>query len=91
MRDSHCTSIDTSLGAMPHELGVIERARNEVVRPGLSLRLCAANDLVILKAFANRTREPQDIRSIMIRGKYLLDREFIGTELSPLAEPKEKP
>ncbi|MBL8890171.1 MAG: hypothetical protein JNL67_09340 [Planctomycetaceae bacterium] len=91
MRDNHGVSIDASLAAMPYELGVIERSQNEMIRPQIAIRLCSANDLVILKGFANRPRDWQDIRGILIRSSGFLDRNFIRNELSVLAELKEEP
>lgn len=91
MRDSQGVSIDASLAAMPYELGVIERSRNEEIRPGLSIRLCSASDLIILKAFANRPRDWEDIRGVLIRSSDRLDRDFIRAELAILAELKEEP
>lgn len=91
MWDSQGVSVDASLAAMPYELGVIERAQNQSIRAGVSIRLCAATDLVILKAFANRQRDWQDIRGVLIRSGHLLDREFIRAELAILAELKEEP
>lgn len=91
MRDSQGISIDASLAAMPFELGVIERSKNESIRPGISIRLCSANDLVILKAFANRPRDWQDIQGILVRSNHLVDRKFVREELTILAELKEEP
>lgn len=91
MRDSRGVPIDASLAAMPYELGVIERSAQELVRPGISIRLCNASDLVIMKAFANRPRDWQDIRGILIRSGARLDRNRIRAELSILADLKEEP
>jgi hypothetical protein len=91
MRDNHGIPIDASLAAMPYELEVIARATLESIRPGISIRLCGASDLVIMKAFANRPRDWQDIRGILIRSNPRLDREFIRAEVSILADLKEEP
>jgi len=47
--------------------------------------------LIILKAFANRARDWQDIRGIMIRSGSQLDWRLIESELEVLANLKEEP
>ncbi len=83
--------IDISLAAMPYELGVIERSLKRELAAGKLIRICDASDLVILKAFANRPRDWQDIRGIIIRSGGQLDWQFVIDELSVLAELKEEP
>ena len=55
------------------------------------LRICEASDLIILKAFANRPRDWQDIRGVLIRSQGELDWQHINTELTMLSELKEEP
>ncbi len=83
--------VDISLAAMPYELGVIQRSSKRELVPGKPIRICDASDLVILKAFANRPRDWQDIRGIIIRSGGQLDWQFVMDELSILAELKEQP
>jgi len=55
------------------------------------IRLCDASDLVILKAFANRQRDGQDLRGILIRSSGKLDWNRILHETTTLAMLKEEP
>ena len=62
------------------------------MRPGVRLRLCTAEDLIVYKAFAGRALDWADVESIIAkqpRGK--MDWRYIYTQLKPLAELKEDP
>jgi hypothetical protein len=83
---------DVSLAAFPFERDVIDRAEPVLVHPSEpKIRLCDASDLVILKAFANRPRDWQDIRGVLIRSSTLLDWHRILSETTTLASLKEEP
>lgn len=90
-QDCHGVPIDVSLSGMPYETEVIERSQRREFLIGKSVRICEASDLVILKAFANRVRDWQDIRGILIRSASELDWDLIETELRTLTELKEEP
>ena len=49
--------IDISLGALPFEQRVIERATYHQFLPAACLNTCSAEDLITLKAFADRSRD----------------------------------
>jgi hypothetical protein len=83
--------IDLALGGLPFEKGVVERASDFEFISGVILRTCSSEDLVILKAFADRTRDWADIEGILLRGGAALDWEFIYSQLQPLCELKESP
>lgn len=83
--------IDVSLGAFPYEVRVIERSSHWQVSPYGRIRTCSAEDLVVLKAFANRPQDWIDIERVIVRQGARLDRRLILTELTPLAELKEDP
>ena len=51
--------------------------------PGVSLLTCSAEDLIVLKAFADRDQDWLDIEGILFRQKGLLDWDYILTELTP--------
>lgn len=53
-------SIDLSLGLMPFELEVIDRAE-DVELPDLVIRTATAEDLVIMKLIAGRPRDKEDV------------------------------
>ena len=83
--------VDVSLAALPFERDVIDRSKPRMVHGDTALRLCGASDLVILKAFANRPRDWQDIRGVIVRSQSELDWTLIDTELNVLANLKEEP
>ena len=55
---------------------------------GIALLTCSAEDLVILKAFADRTRDWADIETVILRQADCLDWAYIDRELPPLCELK---
>ncbi len=90
-QESGGVSVDVSLAGLPYEMDVIERATFEEMGTGKQVKICAPSDLVILKAFANRSHDWDDIRGLLIRSGQLLDWELIESELSALCELKEEP
>jgi Nucleotidyl transferase AbiEii toxin, Type IV TA system len=81
--------IDISLGALPFEMRVVERASPFEVGPGASLNTCSAEDLVVLKAFAGRAQDWLDVEAVLVRQGARLDRRLVHEELTPLLELKE--
>ena len=60
--------------------------------PGIELRTCAAEDLIVMKAFADRPQDRIDLRNILVRqGTRNLDWPHIRQQLQPLCELKEQP
>ena len=55
------------------------------------IRTCSAEDLVVLKAFANRPQDWVDVQRVIIRQGKKLNRDLILEELNPLVELKEEP
>jgi hypothetical protein len=83
---------DISLAALPFEEEMIRRSTLVEYLSGVELRICSAEDLVVLKSFANRPQDWQDVNAILERqGKENLDWPYIVTNLSPLVEVKEDP
>jgi hypothetical protein len=82
--------IDVALGAIPYEERLVDRATSFEFFPGLSLLTCSAEDMVTLKAFADRPRDWDDIEGILLR-QDSLDWSTIESELQPLVENKESP
>ncbi len=82
--------IDIALGGLPYEELVVARATMFEFLPQLSLLTCSAEDLVVLKAFADRGRDWDDVEGVVIR-QQTLDWEYIQSQLQPLAEAKESP
>ena len=80
--------IDIALGGLPYEELVVARATPFEFLPQLSLLTCSAEDLVVLKAFANRDRDWSDVEGVLTR-QTTLDWDYIESHLQPLAEAKE--
>jgi len=84
--------LDIALGALPFEEKCVSRAQNIEMLPNVHIKLCSAEDLIVLKAFASRERDWADIRGILIRqGTERLDWKYILDEVTVLAKLKEEP
>ena len=83
--------IDIALGGLPFEARVIARSTFFDVAPGVALVTCSAEDLIVLKAFANRMQDWLDIEGVIVRQGANLDRSLVWEELGPLLELKEDP
>ncbi len=84
--------LDISLGALPFEEEMVRRATNVEFLPGIQLRLCSPEDLIVLKSFANREQDWLDVASIVVRrGSDNLDWDYIVSNLKPLVALKEEP
>jgi hypothetical protein len=85
------TGIDLSLGGLPFEQRVIERATFWKVPKHGRILTCSADDLVVLKAFAARPLDWIDVERILSRQGTKLNRKLIRDELAKLVELKEEP
>jgi hypothetical protein len=88
---SNGVGVDISLGALPFEERVVERATDFEIDEGIWITTCSAEDLIVLKAFAGRDLDWLDVRGIAIRQGRKLDQELIWSELLPLLDLKETP
>jgi hypothetical protein len=91
LRSGSGIGIDLALGGLPFEARVVERASFFRFLPDVELRTCSAEDLIVLKAFADRRRDWADIEGILTRQEGLLEWPYIYTQLLPLCELKEDP
>lgn len=82
--------IDISLGALEFEENAVRQSSYFDFIPGVRLKTCSAEDLVVFKAFANRLKDWGDVESIM-SVQPTLDWEYIYLQLTPLAELKGEP
>lgn len=83
--------IDIALGGLDFEACIVKRATRFEFLPDVVLLTCSAEDLIIQKAFADRSRDWGDIEGIMIRQKGQLDWDYIVEQLTPLTMLKEQP
>jgi hypothetical protein len=79
-----------ALGGLPYEELVVARATAFEFLPQLSLLTCSAEDLVVLKAFADRPRDWEDVQGIIVRQESL-DWDYVESQIQPLADAKESP
>ncbi len=80
------TPLDIALGAIDFELHCVARASAFDFGGGISLLTCCAEDLIVMKVFANRDRDWPDVEAIVMRQGARLDWELIECELKPLLE-----
>lgn len=83
--------IDVSLAALPFEENMVNRATFFSFGPGLDIRTCSAEDLVVLKLFALRPLDVRDAEGVVIRNRDQLDWRYIEDQLHPLVEVKQEP
>lgn len=81
--------LDISLAALPFEARVVERSTAFAFASDCLITTCSAEDLVVLKAVADRPQDWLDIEGIVVRQGAALDRDLVTTELRPLLDLKE--
>jgi len=86
---SNGRDIDISFGAFPFEEGMVDRASPFEFADNVELVTCSAEDLFVLKVFANRSKDWADAEGVAVRQS--LDRAYIFKHLRPLCELKEAP
>jgi hypothetical protein len=91
LRSRAGVGLDVALGALPFEAEVVRRATPFEYPPGVTLRTCSAEDLIVMKAFAGRGQDWVDVERIIVRQTGKLDWPYIREQLRPLAELKEAP
>lgn len=89
LKTSGGTPIDISFGGLPYEERVVKRATPFAFAPGMKIITCSAEDLIVLKAFAERPQDWIDVENVIIRQGDKLDWKQILREIRPLAELKE--
>jgi len=83
--------LDVSLAALPFEERVVNRSSAYAFAAGVALTTCSAEDLAVLKAFADQPQDWLDIEGIVVRQGPALDRRLIKDELDDLLALKEDP
>lgn len=82
---------DISLGGFLFEEKMIERATYHHFLPDCALLTCSAEDLIVLKAFADRPIDWMDVEGILYRSGRGLNYSLIMEQLAPLCEIKDSP
>lgn len=91
IRSGHGIPIDIALGALPFEERCVERSSEFDFGDDAVLRVCSAEDLVVLKTFAGRERDWLDIESVLLRQRRALRWPLVLDELQPLLALRETP
>jgi len=84
--------MDVSLGGISFEELVVQRSKLIEILPKIRLRICSAEDLIVLKAFASREIDWQDVRGVIVRqGANNLNWAYVEEQLTPLVNVKGSP
>jgi len=83
--------LDIALGALPFEESAVTRSTRFVFPGDEPLRTCSAEDLIVMKAFAARTKDWLDVEGVLVRQAGKLDWPYIQSQLAPLVELKGAP
>jgi len=88
-RAANGVPVDMALGGIPFEEGMVGRATAFAYAPEVSLVTCSAEDLIVQKAFAGRSRDWADVEGVIARQTGALDWNYVHEQLGPLCEAKE--
>jgi Nucleotidyl transferase AbiEii toxin, Type IV TA system len=91
LRAASGVGLDVALGGLPFEESVVDRSTPFTFPPDVPLRTCSAEDLMVLKAFADRPKDWLDLDGIIIRQTGTLDWDYVHRQLAPLVALKEEP
>lgn len=81
--------LDISFGALDFEHKAVATATDEEIVPGVRLRICTANALIVFKAFAGRPQDWLDIEGIAVKSARVLTWDEIRGDLKPLLALKD--
>ena len=76
--------VDIAFGAIDFELRCVTRASAFDFGGGARLVTCSAEDLIVMKVFANRARDWPDVEAVVTHRGSVLDWDLIERELKPL-------
>lgn len=77
--------IDLTLGGLSDTSEALSRSSYQQLVGGISLRICSADDLIIMKTIAGRARDWIDVESVIIR-QDKLDWGYIFTTLESISD-----
>jgi hypothetical protein len=89
LRASNGVDLDVSLAAFDFEREALDRATAFAFEPGVRLRTCSAEDLIIYKVVAGRPRDLADLETIVARQLRHLDVDRIRRWLQFFGELSE--
>jgi hypothetical protein len=91
LRAKSGVGLDIALGGLPFEESAVSRSSLHSYPGDAVIRTCSAEDLIVLKAFASRTKDWLDVEGVIARQAGNLDWAYIHGQLQPLVELKESP
>lgn len=91
LRAASGVGLDIALGGLPFEESAVDRSTSFTFPVDVPLRTCSAEDLLVLKAFADRPKDWVDVDGVILRQAGRLDWGYVLSHLAPLAELKEAP
>ena len=68
---------DLLLAETPYDHEAIRRGREVEVAPGITIRICSPEDLIIYKMISTRARDHEDARSVVHRQGDALDDRYV--------------
>ena len=81
--------IDLVFGLLPFEEEAVRRAAS-VDAAGRSVRVCTAEDLILMKIISQRQRDLDDARAIVRRRRFELDLEYLEPRIAEMARLLER-
>ena len=77
MEDAAGVRLDLLLADTPYDVEAIRRGRYVEVSPGVTLRLCTPEDLILYKLISTRPRDHEDAASVVRRQGEALDDRYL--------------
>ncbi|MBN2389171.1 MAG: hypothetical protein JXR84_00520 [Anaerolineae bacterium] len=77
VQDTLGTRLDVLLADTPYDVLAIQRGRDVEVQPGVTIRVCSPEDLVIYKLISTRLRDHEDAQGVVRRQGANLDDNYV--------------
>jgi hypothetical protein len=77
IQDDLGTRLDLMLADTPYDGLAIQRGREVKIQPGIRIRVCSPEDLIIYKLISTRLRDHEDAESVIQRQGFSLDEKYI--------------
>jgi hypothetical protein len=77
VQDSAGTRLDIMLADTPYDILAIERGRDVEVQPGVTIRVCSPEDLIIYKIISTQLRDHEDVQGVVRRQGDALDDDYV--------------
>lgn len=77
VQDSLGARLDLLLADTPYDVSAIERGCDVEIQPGIMIRVCSPEDLVIYKMISTRVRDHEDVAGVIRRQASALDHSYV--------------